>query len=373
MLVTCVLGSIHAFSVFIAPLEDILHAPRADISLLYSGALVCLTVMVLVGHRLYSLASPPVLIAIACFGAASGTFIAANAGQWWLLFMGYSVLFGAANGLGYGFVLQLVARCWPERKGFAMGAVTATYAVGATIFSWIYARLIDTYSVSTTFSVMSLVLVLTGIVTSSLIYFSKARYQRESQERASGKPLNIRHIVLLWIGYGFSVAAGLMAIGHATGIVHTKGASLVFAVLGAMFIGLGNAVGGFVAGWLADIWPLRRLLVGLPLLSAAMLFLLATISNPSLAVLALAIIGLAYGAIIAVYPYAVAIYFDEHDTPKAYGRVFTAWGLAGLAAPWMAGKLFDANGNYTLALIIAASAALVSVVSIFLLTESSGQ
>ena len=62
MLVTFVLGSVHAFSVFIAPLEALLRLPRAEISLIYSLALVALTVSVLVGYRIYHRLAPASLV-----------------------------------------------------------------------------------------------------------------------------------------------------------------------------------------------------------------------------------------------------------------------------------------------------------------------
>jgi hypothetical protein len=55
-----------------------------------------------------------------------------------------------------------------------------------------------------------------------------------------------------------------------------------------------------------------------------------------------------------------------------YGLVFTAWGLAGLGAPWLAGVLFDAGGGYGPALIIAAGAALASALAVGLLPRFGG-
>jgi OFA family oxalate/formate antiporter-like MFS transporter len=76
----------------------------------------------------------------------------------------------------------------------------------------------------------------------------------------------------------------------------------------------------------------------------------------------LAIAGFAYGAIIAIYPVAIAACFGE-DGARAYGRVFIAWGVAGLLAPWCAGVIYDARGEYDLAMLIAALVALLSAVS----------
>ena len=53
MLLTGSLGSIRAFSVFVAPLELDLGASRTAISGLYSVALIALTISVLTGHVFY--------------------------------------------------------------------------------------------------------------------------------------------------------------------------------------------------------------------------------------------------------------------------------------------------------------------------------
>ena len=105
---------------------------------------------------------------------------------------------------------------------------------------------------------------------------------------------------------------------------------------------------------------MRRLLVLLPLLSAATLTVLAAAPLPALAIGGLAVVGFAYGAVIAVYPVATSVYVGQDLAAKAYGRVFLAWGLAGLLAPWTAGALFDARGDYSLALALAAGCGLLS-------------
>jgi len=72
MLVTFVLGSVHAFSVFLVPLETLLQQPRSEISLIYSFALVALTLAVLLGYRIYGLLPAWLLVLCTCLLAAAG-------------------------------------------------------------------------------------------------------------------------------------------------------------------------------------------------------------------------------------------------------------------------------------------------------------
>ena len=75
-LVTFTLGSVHAFSVFVLPLESFYSVGRSSVSFVYSLALLSLTIMVFFGHRFYGRCSPPNLTALACIVAGLGLLIA---------------------------------------------------------------------------------------------------------------------------------------------------------------------------------------------------------------------------------------------------------------------------------------------------------
>jgi OFA family oxalate/formate antiporter-like MFS transporter len=361
MLVTLVLGSVHAFSVFLAPLETRLGLPRSQISLIYSFALVAITLSVTLGYRIYALLPPWWLVVTTGAVAAMGLLLAAAAANWWMLFAGYSLAFGVSNGIGYGFCLQLVGRAMPARKGFAMGAVTAAYAVGSIVFAKIIAWRIDVDSVSAAFLAVSVTLLVIVVLAALLMRHAQASYAT-SVAKSRDDPLDRRSLLQYWFAYLTSVFAGLMAIGHAAGIAQSRGADVGLATATAMTVGIGSALGGFVAGWLVDRWPLTRFLVALPLLSAFALLCISATTNAQATMLLLGIVGLSYGSIIAIYPVAISNGFGEQG-PQAYGRVFIAWGFAGLVAPWSAGVIYDGYAGYEPAMLIAALVALVSAVS----------
>jgi OFA family oxalate/formate antiporter-like MFS transporter len=358
MLVTFALGSVHAFSVFILPLESLLGLARSQISLVYSLALVAITLAVTVGYRIYGLLPAWWLVFVTCTIAASGLLLAAGASSWWTLVAGYSIAFGFANGIGYGFSLQLAGRAMPRQKGFSMGAVTAAYAVGSIVFAKIFAWRMAQDSVASAFLSIAIALLLCGTLAALMLRHAGARYDLPVQ--ATGRAAG-RKLLQFWLAYLCSVFSGLMAIGHAAGIAEARGAGGELATWAAMIIGIGSALGGFVAGWLVDRWSATRFLVGLPLLSAAALLCVGVTSSALATLSLLAIVGFSYGAIIAIYPVAISDTYGESG-PRAYGRIFIAWGFAGLLAPWSAGLIYDLHGNYHLAMVIAAVVALLSAV-----------
>ena len=137
-----------------------------------------------------------------------------------------------------------------------------------------------------------------------------------------------------------------------------------------MFVAVCNMVGSFAGGWLVDRLSQSKLLTGLPLMSAIALSVLSIVDSGFATLLCLGLVGLVYGAIIAAYPAVVAKLFGMTDGPRVYGRVFTAWGTAGLIAPWFAGYLFDYTGGYGVAITAAAAMSCASAVFAFVLFGS---
>ena len=350
-LLAMALGSVHAFSVFIEPLEARFGESRANISLVYSTALIAITIMVSLGGRIYHRAPAWVLSTVLSVVAVFGLALSAMASGLWQVWLGYGVLFGVANGLGYGYALQLSAQAWPGREGLAMGVITAAYALGASVFPVLFDLALAWQGFAGAMVLLAVVLIFVGGLASALFNRTGARFQRTAgEERASLPPTT--EIVVLWLAYGLAVTAGLMAIGHATGIAKSLGAAAAGIVAAPVVIALCNMLGSLGGGWLADRVGPVRILTGLAMLSA--LVLLALGGGAGVSPLAgLGLIGLAYGAVITVTPAMIARRFGVASGVAVYGRVFTAWAVAGLGGPVLAGWLYDRTGVYDIALIVA--------------------
>ena len=89
---------------------------------------------------------------------------------------------------------------------------------------------------------------------------------------------------------------------------------------------------------------------------------LVAVPSATVAVAAIAMAGLSYGLQTGAYPSALAIYYGAENFGRMLGRLITAWGIAGLSAPIIAGAMFDASGSYTLAVGLAAAAAALALI-----------
>ena len=76
----------------------------------------------------------------------------------------------------------------------------------------------------------------------------------------------------------------------------------------------------------------------------------------------LVIIASLYGAVIAIYPTLINHLVGRELSSRIYGRVFTAWGAAGLISPSLAGWLFEKSNSYSASILFTLSLSLVAVI-----------
>ncbi len=359
-ILSAILGSVHAFSVFLAPLEATFEVSRIYSSLTYSIALLALTFAVFMGPRIYGRWSPGGIVTASCVLGAAGALVAAASPLFLGVWLGYGVLFGLANGLGYGFGLQLAAHANPGREGIAMGVVTAAYALGAVTASYLFASAVEVSGFGLAMAGLAVSLLMAWPICVVILESGGAKFIPPEKPELGALYSN-RKLIGIWIGYGAGVSAGLMVIGHAAGIATASGFQGAN-WLAPVVLAICNLAGSLLLGVLLDRYPRVKFLIMLPIVTAIGVAGL-TLGGGNLFLILLGVVGFAYGGTIAAYPAVIIKYFGAAQSPSVYGRVFTAWGAAGLMAPWLAGWLFDWQGDYQAALLVAAGFAAVSVVA----------
>jgi OFA family oxalate/formate antiporter-like MFS transporter len=204
-------------------------------------------------------------------------------------------------------------------------------------------------------------LAVSGILAYLLLWRSQidASISDSMPDTAESSPTT-RDIVILWTAFLLSSVVGVMTLAHAAPLAASlDGASqdLAFAVVLAA---LGNGIGRLAGGWLSDRLPARALLCGAPALSGFALAAVMAIPTIDLLLTALYVVGLGYGCIAGCLPAIVARNYGVRRLATIYGRLFTAWGVAGLVGPYLGGLSYDSDGNYSTAIAAAAFAATVA-------------
>ena len=363
LLITFCMGSIHAFSTLIENIELQINSGRMASSLVYSTALISVTVAVFFGHILYRQLSPLLIIFLIATLPLMGVLIS-NTGSWVSWIIGYGLFFGFASGLGYGFSLHAVSSVVSSQKlGLALGSVTASYAFGAVVFSIVYPLLFNqfTFKIGYIFGVA----ILSILVIIALFLFRNSKINIIAKANASiNDQGNNPKFFRLWLGYFLGVFAGLMTIGHAVPMIKATGGSATIAITGITLMSFGSGVAGVYAGWLSDRFGCKRPLVVILIINSIALFSLTIFININLTLILMILVASLYGSVIAIYPTLVSNIFGPDKSAWAYGRIFTAWGFAGLASPSLAGWLFEQSKQYNSSLLMAFILSILSAIII---------
>ena len=352
------LGSFYAWSVFVEPLQEALQVSRSQVSSVFSIATICFTLAMLFGSPVYRNVRASTIASGALLVAAVGLAIAARSMTLPMVIVGYGVIFSMANGFGYNLTLQLVNHELREFAALATGIVTACYALGSVVSAPVLVFAIRGTGVWTTLYGLAVFLIAAAIVSGFLLVLAGTTMACPplpvNREAYSLQP---KVFLTLWFGFAFGALAGLMVISHAAGIVSAYGGAPTQIALGAMLVNIGNVTGRFSGGWLSQHFPVRRVLTVVMLSASLVLLVLAFFPVVWVALIVLMLIGFAYGSNGSTYPISVTMYYGRARMAKIFGMLMTAWGIAGLSAPWIAGVVFDSTGQYKYAILVAAIAA----------------
>jgi len=346
LLLSFVFGSIHAFGVLLQPLQISLQSDRASASLVYSVAIASLTMGVYASDYLGSRISKRMLTFASGLVGSCGLLLAAYGPGLNSCLLGYGLVFGFCNGLAYSITLEQAADSAPGESGLRVGLATAAYGAGAATYSHVLGSMATQEGTTSALVLLATHLLAASLVAGSLFHPARDSLALESNVDASFVKSKMA-FARLWLIYFLGVSGGLMAIAHGPSIASLAGASKEGASWASTLIALGS-IGGSVLGgsWMARVGARKALMMPILLLLFALVgLILSTQLDVVLSLLLLC--GIAYGALIAAVPVIVRNLHGDAAFKAVFGRMFSAWGMAGLLAPAVAGLMYDATGDYT--------------------------
>ena len=156
-----------------------------------------------------------------------------------------------------------------------------------------------------------------------------------------------------------------MTIGHAVPLINSFGGSTSNAITAITLMTLGSAIAGIYAGWLADRFGCKRPLITILIINSVAVFGLSIMTNVNFLLILLIFIASIYGAVIAIYPTLVNQIVGNKQYVSVYGKVFTAWGAAGLISPSLAGWLYEKNNSYESSILLTLTISILAVLIIW--------
>ncbi len=378
IMIQLALGAIYAWSVFTAPLTDAAGAyafSASQAAWVFSSSLATFAIVMVLAGRILPRTGPRALSVTGGLLLGLGYVIGGFFGESFpVQLLSVGIVSGAGIGLAYVVPIAVCVKWFPDRKGLITGLAVAGFGFGATIWvkmagSWFGGLLSTTsvfglpgvQSVFVIYGVMLFLLVLLGstVMVNPPAGYAPAGWTPPSEERGDRGAVEYRardmlrtpQFYMLWTTFMFAGIAGLMVIYciklFGIDALEYRGVADAGAITGtamawyAIFNGLGRIAWGSISDRLGRkrTIVLMSALQGTTMLATYHVFI--SFGMVYGFIFAAALIGFNYGGSFALFPAITADYFGNRSVGSNYGWVFTAYGVAGLAGPLLAGYFKD--------------------------------
>ncbi len=405
VLIQLALGAIYAWSAFTTPLSGAASEygfTKTETQLIFSAGLASFAILVIIAGRLMKTYSPRTIALVGGIILGVGYILGGLVGA---SFIGklatIGIIGGAGIGLAYVVPIATGVKWFPDKKGLVTGLAVAGFGFGA--FIWIllanppsilgFSGLISktvvdpanpfVYTVANVDMVFMIygVLFLVMVVIGSIFMVNPpdgwkpagwnppapAPGKKASKGFSPKAMMKSPQFWMLWAMFIIGALAGLMVIGNVQnfaknptdgfaghGFTATQAAD--FAVLGAAIcLPIFNGAGRIVWGQVSDKIGRKKSLLFMFLFQGAMMAVFFyTTGNEYLFYIVAALIGFNFGGNFALFPAATADTFGSDKVGINYGYVFTAYGIGGIAGPYLAGWVQDQGMSFSSAFIPAA-------------------
>src|SRR5690349_24633001 len=149
------LGTLYAWSVFVAPLEQQFGWKRADTSMVFTIAVIVFALSFVVAGRIQDKVGPLYCSLAGGVLVSLGFYLCSYTTTLTYLFVCFGVIGGLGNGFGYATPIPVMVKWFPDKRGLAVGLAVGGYGAGSALFGPLASKfLIPTYGWRSSFAVL---------------------------------------------------------------------------------------------------------------------------------------------------------------------------------------------------------------------------
>ncbi|MFN3384550.1 MAG: MFS transporter [Archaeoglobaceae archaeon] len=354
--VLAMLGGLYTFSLFYRPLQDFYGLRDvAPLTLAFSITTLTYSILIIPAGSFYDRFGPKFPLLTGAFVIFLGYSLASTikSYDWETAKILYYLYLGILPGIGIALVdavpRPLAGKWFPEKPGTAMGIVAIGFGAGGALIAPLVGHLLIAMDVFHTFIALGL-LYLTVISICSIPMRDPPNLKRERSSRDLTEVLKSKIFYRLWFAFLLSTFSGLLVIGNAATIL-IEGAKVTpqlgESVEAFMVVtSISNALGRILWGALLDRIGVKNTMVLNFFTSSISLILLSQLFTTPLIFPLASIVYANYGGTLAIFPATSSIVFGQRVAGRAYGALFTAWGISGFVAPLFGALLRDLTNSY---------------------------
>jgi OFA family oxalate/formate antiporter-like MFS transporter len=377
LLMNLSLGSLYAWSIFVAPLEKEFGWNRAQTSWTFTIAIFVFGTSFVVAGRLQDKLGPFRISIIGSIFLAAGFLMASFTNSLFWAYASLGVVVGIGNGFGYATPIPVLSKWFPDKRGLAVGLAVAGYGAGSAILGLAGPLMLKSLGWRGTFTWLGIAFFAATFTGSFLLKNPPVGWKPEgwvpamntkvaaaARDYTPGELFRTRHFYLMWVGYCLGATAGLMTISQVIPFAKSVGLPATAATLTLLIGATGNATGRILSGFVSDrIGRLQTLRVMI-IVSAVMMPIIANVSQLLFVYVLIFAVYYCFGTLLSVFPSTTADFFGTKNLGVNYGWVFTAYAVAGIFGPMIGGYTFKQYQNYSVAFYSAGVLAIVAFIAI---------
>ena len=367
--INLIVGFLYSWSVIKKTLVSQLHWSNLEASLPFTVAAIAFALTMVFAGRLQDAFGPRIVATVGGVLFGTGILISGLVNNPTAIVLTYGVLGGAGIGLCYAATTPPSVKWFPPaRKGLITGIVVSGVGMASVYSAPLTSWLLTQYGLSTALLVIgvsAMILIicfaqfLTNPPTATPSTPSKTATASNLNESDWRQTIRTATFYKLWFMYAFAASAGMMMISHLATIAKTQAQwenGFYLVALLALF----NTAGRLMAGYWSDRFGYTRTMLAVFSLQTVNMLFFSTYVTPLSLALGTALTGLSYGALFALFPSATADFYGIKNLGVNYGLVFTAWGLAGIIGPLLAGWVVDTTGSYHISYLVCAGLLIIA-------------
>jgi predicted MFS family arabinose efflux permease len=348
------------FSLFIKPLEDAFGWSRGEIGLAHMASVAAAISAPFLGRIIDRKGTRgPLLISFMALGLF-WLLLAAMPGPiifYYLFFTGLTIVGLPSTGLGYA---RAISAVFEKSRGFSLAVTRAGMAVSAIILPGFLYGVIADYGWRGGYVAMAGLALLVGLP------IAWAGIERSKNEpikagRDSSKPpvpalhfFKNKTVLLIALATGLAYAPLIAIVSQAQPLLLSKGLDGQTAASLVGLFGASSVIGAFVTGYFLDrIWAPAVAMVVMLVGAAGAVILAVLPGTIPIAAAGVLLVGFAMGAETDISAFMVARYCGVANFSSVYGIVILAVSLASSIGSSGIGFMYDAYGDYAIALMTA--------------------
>jgi len=305
---------------------------------------------------------PRLLISIGTLLAGVSWVLASYAHSTPMLYLTYGGVGGLGTGIVYVGVVGLMVRWFPDRRGFAAGAVAAGYGMGAIVTTFPIAASLASRGVESTLWLFGIVFAAVGFIASQGLRVPPADLGASVPSALTGgaprdfRPSEMLKQPLFWLMFlmmTMMATSGLMVTSQMATFAADFGVSKVM-VFGLAALPLALTIDRFtngltrpLFGWVSDRLGRENTMgFAFALGGVAMTLWLLTRDNAVLFVLLSGLVFFGWGEIFSLFPSTLTDTFGTRYATANYGWLYISFGVGSIFGGPLAALLHQHTGSW---------------------------